>query len=81
MSKLVDLWILVLTQLGCCRYSLAETHTTPFLRRALLTLPYYKKVDVQQLAKEKGLTRLLQWFQVRLALPLCAMSMALDVQR
>ena len=57
---------LVLRQLGWRRYSLAETHTTPFLRRALLTLSYYKKVDIEQLAKEKGHTRLLQWFQVRL---------------
>jgi len=50
--------------MGCCRYSLAETHTTPFLRRALVTLPYFKKVDIEQLAKDKGHTRLLQWFQV-----------------
>ena len=47
-----------------CRYSIAETLTTPFLRRALVTLPYYKKVDPQQIAKEKGLKRILQWFQV-----------------
>ena len=48
-----------------CRYSIAETLTTPFLKRALVTLPYYKKVDPQHIAKEKGLKRILQWFQVR----------------
>ena len=47
-----------------CRYSIAETLTTPFLKRALVTLPYYKKVDPQHIAKEKGLKRILQWFQV-----------------
>ncbi len=55
--------------MGCCRYSLAETHTTPFLRRALVTLPYFKKVDIEQLAKDKGHTRLLQWFQVSIKSP------------
>lgn len=50
--------------MDCFRYSLAETLTTPFLRRALVTLPYYKKVDPQQIAKDKGLDRILQWFQV-----------------
>ena len=47
-----------------CRYSIAETLTTPFLKRALVTLPYYKEVDPQHIAKEKGLKRILQWFQV-----------------
>lgn len=45
------------------RYSIAETLTTPFLKRALVTLPYYKKVDPQHIAKEKGLKRIVQWFQ------------------
>lgn len=67
-------------QLGRCRYSLAETHTTPFLRRALLTLPYYKNVDVEQLAKDKGLARLVQWFQVSITSPGKAMSVAADLQ-
>ena len=48
-----------------CRYSIAETLTTPFLKRALVTLPYYKKVDPQHIAKEKGLKRIVQWFQVQ----------------
>ena len=76
--RLCALW--VLRQRGGCRYSLAETHTTPFLRRALLTLPHYKKVDVEQLARDKGLTRLLQWFQVSLAPPGGAISVAADLQ-
>ena len=50
-----------------CRYSYAETVTTPFVRRALVTLPHYKGVDPAAIAHEKGLDRLSAWFTVRLS--------------
>ena len=45
-------------------YSYAETVTTPFVRRALVTLPHFKGVDPAAIAKEKGLERLSAWFKV-----------------
>ena len=49
------------------RYSYAETVTTPFLRRALVTLPHFKRVDPLEIAKSKGLNRLVDWIQVSYA--------------
>ncbi len=46
------------------RYSFAETVTTPFVRRALVTLPHFKGVDPLEIAKSKGLDRLVAWIQV-----------------
>lgn len=46
------------------RYSFAETATTPFLRRSLVTLPHFKKVDPRQIIKDKGLDRIGAWIQV-----------------
>jgi hypothetical protein len=46
------------------RYSFAETATTPFLRRSLMTLPHFKKVDPAAMVKEKGLERIRAWIQV-----------------
>lgn len=46
------------------RYSFAETVTTPFLRRSLVTLPYFKKVDPCEIIKQKGLDRIGAWIQV-----------------
>ena len=51
--------------LGSPRYSYAETVTTPFVRRALVTLPHFKGVDPAAIAREKGLDRLSAWFTVR----------------
>ncbi|KAK9917722.1 hypothetical protein WJX75_007518 [Coccomyxa subellipsoidea] len=48
------------------RYSYAETVTTPFLRRALVTLPHFKRVDPLEIAKSKGLDRLVDWIQASL---------------
>ncbi|EIE18172.1 glutathione S-transferase [Coccomyxa subellipsoidea C-169] len=45
------------------RYSFAETVTTPFVRRALVTLPHFKGVDPLEIAKSKGLDRLVAWIQ------------------
>ena len=46
------------------RYSFAETVTTPFLRRSLVTLPYFKKVDPREIVKERGFTRIDSWIKV-----------------
>ena len=54
-----------LAALPPCRYSYAETVTTPFVRRALVTLRHFKGVDPAALAHEKGLDRLSAWFTVR----------------
>ena len=45
-------------------YSYAETVSTPFLRRALVTLPHFKGVDPLEIAKSKGLDRLVDWMKV-----------------
>ncbi|BDA48821.1 probable glutathione S-transferase U26 [Coccomyxa sp. Obi] len=47
-------------------YSYAETVTTPFLRRAQVTLPHFKGVDPLEIAKSKGLDRLVDWMKASL---------------
>ena len=53
-------------------YSAAETLTTPFLARSLVSLPATRDVDVLAIAEEKGLDRFVRWVKVRRTpLPLC----------
>lgn len=50
-------------------YSAAETLTTPFLKRGILNLKHYRKVDIEKIAAANGLTRLQAWIKVRLRIP------------
>jgi len=53
-------------------YSAAETLTTPFLARSLVSLPATRDVDVLAIAEEKGLDRFVRWVKVgRTPLLLC----------
>lgn len=45
-------------------YSAAETLTTPWLARALVTLPAVRDIDVLAIAEEKGLDRFSRWVKV-----------------
>ena len=46
-------------------YSAAETLTTPWLVRSLVSLPATRDVDVLAIAEEKGLDRFVRWVKVR----------------
>ncbi len=45
-------------------YSAAETLTTPFLARSLVSLPATRDIDVLAIAEEKGLDRFVRWVKV-----------------
>lgn len=50
-------------------YSMAETATTPFVKRAVVVLPQVRDYDVMAAIKEKGLDRLESWVKSSLARP------------
>ena len=45
-------------------YSAAETLTTPWLARGLVSLPAVRDIDVLAIAEEKGLDRFSRWVKV-----------------
>jgi len=59
-----------------CRYSAAETITTPSLRRSLVALPALRDFDVWAAIKADKLDRLEAWIKVRAALPYRPLSHA-----
>jgi len=50
-------------------YSLAEVCCTPFVARMAQVLPEWRGVDVMQLCKDKGLSRVVGWMQACLERP------------
>jgi glutathione S-transferase len=50
-------------------YSLAEVSCTPFVARMVQVLPEWREVDVMQLCKDKGLSRMVSWMEACLQRP------------
>ena len=50
-------------------YSAAETLTTPWLARGLVSLPAVRDIDMLAIAEEKGLDRFSRWVKVVAQMP------------